>query len=255
MRQDSEGYEQLESCYRRMKDVLGRGIEPFESVKLIEDYRRFWKPKNEIKVILLAESHVFTTDEDRKLELVSLSDLAGYPKEYAKFVYCLGYGERELTKGPGHPERDGTPQFWKILLSCTKLINSNADFAPVLKSRTKNFEERISNKAKLLKSLRDKGVWLVDVSICALYDGGRKPSNHAMSRAIETSWSTYTKHLIETAEPEHVIVVGKGVARVVQEDLKNINGENYSVVDQPNARLSADEHLENFRNYYRLCNR
>jgi hypothetical protein len=132
-------------------------------------------------------------------------------------------------------------------------VNSNADFASILKSRT-TLKERILNKAGLLMTLKERGVWLVDACICALYASGKKPNNIVMSKAIRTSWSNYTKNVVERTHAKHVIIVGKGVARVVEVDVKNMTSGNYSVVDQPNAHLSTDEHLENFRTYYRLCN-
>lgn len=235
-----------------MRTVLGNGIEPLESVLLVELYRQFWKP-DKVKVILLAESHVFTSNQDRKIAIPPISGLTGYPREYAKFVYCLGYGESGLTNDPGHSALDGTPQFWKIFLSCVKLVNSNKDFAPVLKSGTR-LKERILNKINLLMALKNKGVWLVDASICALYANGKKPDSNRMLKAIKTSWDGYTKNVIAAANPEHVIIVGKGVALTVATDVNNITRGKYFVVDQPNARLSTNLHLNNYRTYYHVCN-
>ena len=91
-----------------MEAILGERIEPLESIRLVETYRRYWRPEK-VRVVLLAESHVFTTDADREIALPPIEELPGYPEQYAKFVYCLGYGERDLTKNPLHPRRDGTP--------------------------------------------------------------------------------------------------------------------------------------------------
>ena len=134
---------------------MGRNIQSYESVALVEEYRQYWKP-NKTKVILLAESHVFTRDEDRLITLPELPHLPGYPTQYAKFVYCLAYGERQLTGNESHPQRDGTPQFWKIFYSCNNRISDLSDFRPIL-SKT-NYKQRIKNKIELLLRLRQRGV-------------------------------------------------------------------------------------------------
>lgn len=249
--------DKLEMLHGELSKLLGSDFghpESYESIKLIEDYRQYWRPSNKINVILLAESHVFTTDIDRQFGLNPLDTLPNYPKQYAKFVYCLAYGEDSLTEGNTHPAvKDGTPQFWKILFSCANKIESNASFAKVLKSGTPDDEQRILNKIELLKSLRDKGVWLVDVSVMALYNNGKKPSQNVMRRAITASWLGFTQDVIKEANPDHIIVIGKGVAAIVDPYLK-ILGKKYTVIPQPQAHISAEDHLENYKTYYRLCN-
>jgi hypothetical protein len=241
----------LRNCYDQLRNIFKDNIEPYESVELVEKYRQYWKP-TKVKVVLLAESHVFTTDADRKIKIQTISGLTGYPTEYAKFVYCLAYGEKNLTKSPVHPNRDGTPHYWKVFYSCNNDIVEKSDFVPVLKKT--NYEQRIHNKIKLLKSLQKKRIWLVDSSIVALYNNGKKPSNKIMSSVIHASWKGYTEKVIKENNPEHVIVIGKGVAKVIERDLKRLVGDNnYKVISQPNARLSSEEHLANFKEYYRLC--
>lgn len=77
-----------------MAKLLGPDSEPYKSVKLVENYRQYWRPDpNNVRVILLAESHVFTTGSDRKFKITPIDGLPDYSKQYAKFVYCLAYGE------------------------------------------------------------------------------------------------------------------------------------------------------------------
>lgn len=168
----------LRDCYNKLRFVLGENIEPYESVALVEKYRQCWKP-DRVRILLLAESHVFTTDADRKIKIPKIPDLDGYPQEYAKFVYCLGYGEKDLTRNPSHPKRDGAPDYWKMFYSCDNNIKGNSDFDPILKTKTKTYKYRIQNKIKLLKNLKKNGVWLVDASIVALYP---KPSPKNIKR-------------------------------------------------------------------------
>lgn len=74
-----------------------------------------------------------------------------------------------------------------------------------------------------------------------------------MTQALLTSWLGYTRNVVKEARPDHVIVVGKGVARAIEPELVKLVGENYSIIAQPNARPSAEDHLANFRTYYHLC--
>ncbi|MDA8433488.1 MAG: hypothetical protein M0Z60_11090, partial [Nitrospiraceae bacterium] len=90
-----------------------------------------------------------------------------------------------------------------------------------------------------------------DSSIVALYRDGKKLRK--MRSVIKASWEGYTCDVIRKAEPEHVICIGKGVAKVLEADLRRIMGDHYTVIPQPNAHLSAEEHMVNFRGYGEIC--
>jgi len=243
--------QKLRHCYDQIHQILGKDIEPYESVELVDRYRQYWKPMSKIRVILLAESHVFTSDDDRKIKIPHIPNLPGYETQYAKFVYCLGYGERLLTGNSSHPKRDGTPQFWKILYSCNNRIQDKNDFHPVL-SRTQ-YEQRVKNKINLLLRLQQNGIWLVDSSIVALYNNREKPNKSIISSVIRKSWDYYTHSIVAEAEPDYVIFVGKTVAHVLKHDIENLVGNRYTVLCQPNAHLLSEEHMANFRQYSRIC--
>lgn len=251
--------DRLKALHGEMSQLLApyfKQAESYESIKLVDEYRQYWRPdnSNKVNVILLAESHVFTTDMDCQFRLHPIDSLPDYPKQYAKFVYCLAYGENQLTVGDTHPAaRDGTPQFWKIFFSCVNKIESNASFARILIHGTPNVQQRILNKIELLKSLRNRGIWLVDASIMALYNGGIILPANIKRQAIRASWEGYTQNIIQEANPDHIIVVGKGVAEIVEPYLKTL-GKKYTVIPQPQAHLPAQEHLDNFKLYYDLCN-
>lgn len=240
--------DRLFGTYEKIRDILGDQTESFESVQLVEDYRQYWKPEK-IRIVLLAESHVYTSDEDLSITIPEYPDLPGYPKNYARFVYCLGYGEREFTQSHLHPKRDGTPQFWKLLYSCNTEVTFLKDFWPIL-SHTP-YSERIVNKIRLLNDLRLKGVWLIDASIIALYCRGKKVSR--MYEALKASWYGHTLQVVVDAKPEYVICIGKGVAQIVEEDLKKRFHGAYEIFPQPNAFLSSAEQMRNHMRYGRLC--
>lgn len=240
--------QKLYEAYNKIKRILGSDTETFESVQLVETYRRFLKPEK-VRVVLLAESHVYTHDDDREIIIPPILELPGYPSQYARFVYCLGYGEKSLTKSNLHPRRDGTPQFWKILFSCDNPVSSISDFEPIL-GRTIH-QQRLQNKIRLLKNLQEKGIWLVDASIVALYKDSKKIPN--MFAALQESWESYSKEIVNSSNPEHVICIGKGVASIVGEDLKTNFPDRYTVIPQPNAFLSSEEHMKNYQMYSTIC--
>jgi len=181
----------LTDTYWQVRKIIREGIEPLESVQLVETYRRYWKPEK-VKIILLAESHVFTSDDDRRIPIPRITELPSYPELYARFVYCLGYGERSLTNSHLHPKGDGTPQFWKIFFSCNNTISCSDDFGPIL-GKTQP-QQRLRNKIALLKDLKARGIWLVDASVVALYKAGEKVPQ--MRSALQTSWESYRPRVI-----------------------------------------------------------
>jgi hypothetical protein len=242
----------LRECYEQIQQIVGDDIEPYASVELVETYRQYWNPIRigiPVRIILLAESHVFTREDDTRILLHARDDLPGYPTEYAKFVYCLAYGEQQMTGNALHPIGDGTPQFWKIFWSCSNYVSDNEDFSPI---RAGIPHERLNNKINLLRSLRDNGVWLLDSSIVALYDNGRRYKRAIDKKVIKTSWQYYTRNVIEQAGPEHIICIGKGVAKILEADFARLVN-NYTVIAQPNAHLTAKEHIANFQRYGEIC--
>jgi hypothetical protein len=240
----------LERCHRELISRFPGQIEPLSVWKAAEAHRMYWKPSR-VRTLLLAESHVFTTEEESKTEI----NLAGHtteniPTNFIKLIYCLGYGEPLLLPAGNIIKNRGTPQFWKIFYSCIHRVEQNLAFAPVRVSGTKNRAELIHNKLNLLNDLKCNGVWLLDASLAALYINGNKPPAKMLQTCITVSW-LYIKKLIEQENPDRIIVIGKGVGRALQAQLRQLHIEFY-VTPQPQARLSSEEHLQNFQRYYDL---
>ena len=208
---------ELRQCYDQLQQQIGNNLEPFESVALVEKYRQYWKP-DIVRIVLLAESHLLTSENDRRITIPALANLPGYPTEYAKFVYCLAYGERDLTKNPLHPAGDGTPQYWKVFYSCINHVTKLSDFRPVHGDTP--YSARLNNKIAVLKAMKERGIWLVDSSIVALYNNGRIYNNSTDKRIIKTSWACYRRRAIEQAQPKHIICIGKGVADILEQDIR-----------------------------------
>ncbi len=145
----------FEECYQGITDLRPRVLDTFEIVKEVERYREFWRPPK-VRVVLLAESHVNTSHEDF-VHYWSYGADPEYQGNFVRFVYCLANGESNLVNIPSNK---GMWQFWKILFSCLNEVSGNADFAPILKGSTSDFDRRMQNKIRLLLKLQEAGIWL-----------------------------------------------------------------------------------------------
>jgi len=175
--------------------------------------------------------------------------LVACPANYVKLVYCLGYGEKYLVRLDGNT---GTPQFWKIFASC---VNQNfySESEKILLSKTTNFYQRLRNKISILEKLKEKGIWLVDASIVALYNDTIKPTPKIIKEITKVSWEHHVSKVIRETKPDKIIVIGKGVSKDLEDELKKTN-IHIDVQPQPNARLSKKEIGKTHERYYELCN-
>ena len=256
--------------YDRVAAILEGHADSWLAVQAVDAHREHWRPAHP-SVLLLAESHVFT-DEDELVEMRGADEprFGDLPDTFARFIYCLGYGEPRFI---GHPmptptrtlrsrKNNGSPQFWKLLWSSvndiagrTPLATSSSTKSPieVLKSHT-TYERRIRRKLQLLEELRERGVWLVDASIVALYrPGGTKPSAAQQRLAIQTSWDLHVRDVVREASPSFTIVIGKGVARALGDRIDQATSGQYVVLPQPQARLSREALVAVHRTYYEVC--
>jgi hypothetical protein len=240
----------LVECFKSIREILGESRESIEVVRRVQNHREFWKPRK-VKVILLAESHVYTTKEESNIQLnLKLIGLPNYPRNYIRLVYCLGYGENNLVTDKIY-DNAGTPQFWRIFFSCCHNVQSNLDFEPILK-RTTSFQDRLVNKIILLKQLRDMGIWLIDASIVSLYRNPLVNNPRTKRRIISVCWNDYIGSLLNSLKPKHIICIGKGIGKVLMHDVRHL-GVPFTIISQPQARLKSEEHLQNYRRYYEIC--
>jgi len=241
----------LEKAYLDIKTKFENilELEPFDVVKSVDNHRNFWRPER-VKVLLLAESHVYTTitKHNNIMRYDGFPELIGCPSNYVKLVYCLGYGERKLVNLPDR----GTPQFWKIFASCVNQ-NFDSEFKKIRISDTPNFHQRLRNKISILEKLKEQGIWLVDASIVALYNDNIKPLEKIMEKIIKISWKQHVSKIIYEIKPDMIIVIGKGVSKILEDELNKINIP-FHVQPQPNARLSKKDIEKTFVKYYELCN-
>lgn len=246
--------ERLIKCYYKVAKILGDDAEHLKVVQNVELHRRFWKPAK-VRVLLLAESHVYTHLSDcvsmRDRHLISPSDT---PEPFVRLVYCLGYGEPDFV-GHNVSENNGTWQFWKIFASCLAPPSSPTTFRPVLKGGNPDYKSRIYSKAAVLNGLRKKGVWLLDASILALYSpGGKKPDSSTREKILLTCWDEYIGYLMDESKPEKLIVIGKGVNSVLHDRIREIFGRPHIALPQPQKRMSSEELSQIHETYYAVCN-
>ena len=144
-----------------------------------------WKP-DEVRAIVLAESHVFTAPEEQAAK--RLSDAAferlrrdhGYdgPRGYVRLVNCLGYGEQALC-ADGRAADRGSTQFWQLLAACsrelapatpaTPVVGPGGQLSDVLKLGSPRLEDRLAAKFRVMRDLKARGIWLLDTCVVGWY--------------------------------------------------------------------------------------
>jgi len=89
----------LEELHQSIKDLrLIPEMESQEIIHKVEEYKQYWKPNN-VKTFLLAESHVFTSEEDFSVKIVDNFIIeSAQPRSFVRYVYCLGYGENSILE-------------------------------------------------------------------------------------------------------------------------------------------------------------
>ncbi len=231
----------------------GTLIESLRSVEAVLAQRAYWRPDT-IRVVLLAESHLHTPEE----ELEATIDLSPFgqpaaPTAYTRFVYCMGYGEDGLVQGRVENNR-GTPQFWKLFHACVHGLDGGKSAREVLKTGTQSLQRRIANKIAVLQEMKRRGIWLVDASLVGVYiPGSKKFPPNEIGKAILASWEGYWREKLAAASPAHIICIGLGVKRTLQSQLETLFPGRFSAIEQPNARLSAARHEENLRHCADIC--
>lgn len=203
-------------------------FESFDVVKIVNDYRMFWKPER-IKTILLAESHVFTNEHETLIK--HNIQLRGYPTSYVRFVYNLAYGQNNALSDP-LPKNTGTPQFWALFNEI-----SEKNYRVV---NNPNPKDKLEQKIQLLHDLKEQGIWLLDCSIVGLYQNGVKPSVNEMNSILTTSYLNYIKSILLEVKPDNILVIGKNIYNLLQPELRMLNVK-YDWIHQPNARVTSEK--------------
>lgn len=251
----------LKDAYDEVGREFGSMISPehFSVVKTVDDHRWCWRP-DPVRTLLLAESHAYTTPEEHSNTMdygrfPSLPDAC--PRNYVKFVYCLGYGESDLVPS----DNSRTWQFWRVFVSCLH-GDSQPDFGKVEKGVTKPFEMRLFNKISVLENLRKRGVWLMDASVMAIYSKNRaNMSCKLKSQIINKCWKYHTANIIDAIRPERIIVIGKTVSESLEHELARLEKKDKIPVYfqyQPDylyrtKSIYPERIAESYKLYHKIC--
>lgn len=198
-----------------MKQLNGQHY-PTESTEVLQanlEHYLFWKPEK-VKVILLAESPIFTASEEfaeeHALHPGLLPEHKG-PRQCTRQIFSFTYGETAAMRTPKKSfVNTGTTQFWKMFASIVGI-----DKKPILKTSHKDLQARLKVKLDILKKARRKGIWLLDASMQGLYMPTKKekyyvgmngqvqkfPNQKAVNYndAVVLGWEMLTKHMVRTA--------------------------------------------------------
>lgn len=210
--------------------------ESFQAVAKVEQHRWHWRPDLP-KLILVAESHVYTSDGDLRVR-INQNEIAPLlmngeplpPSEYVGLVYCLGYGETKLL-GNRHAEfrTRSTWQYWDLF---GRLAGTGQQ--PRASAGT-SLQQRLEWKIGTLRRLKELSIWLLDGSVHAIYLGGRLRRSPETCRALHRHWcEEYGNRVIERAGNPVVWVVGAGARDCLSGGLRGFERENF--IYQPNAR-------------------
>ena len=235
----------IERAHKKLTSIIGTSeIEPLQAAIEVERLRQTWRPEN-VRVVLLAESHVWTSEFEAECRVRFDGQ---HETGYARFVYCLGYGESSLVTGDKLPEANsGTWQYWRLFHDCVHGPSDHKNIK-VLKATTPNTTRRVEAKIELLKKMQERGLWLVDASVTALYHQGRKlAAGRRYSEALRASWADHVADTLRDSSPEKVLIIGKAVENALRGSILDVLPcAKINCVAQPNARLSRDQ-IENMR--------
>jgi hypothetical protein len=223
----------IERAYRRLAPIIGENsIESLAAAVEVDRIRRAWKP-DDVRVVLMAESHVWTSIQELKCRVHAPGQLE---TGYARFVYCLGYGEPSILSSVVE-KNHGTPQYWRLFHDC---LLGPANTYNHLTRREQNSDRRIQAKVELLSQMHEAGLWLIDASMTALYHRGKKlVGGIDYYRALQISWDDHVGKELCECSPTGVLIVGKAVANVLASSVKEVLPKALvDVVSQPNAWLT-----------------
>ena len=188
-------------------EAAGLVAEQPEVAGAVERHRWAWKPPA-IRVLLVAESHVYTSAEDLAIRINAtlLPDAARHaPLEYVRLVYCLGYGETWLLNAQPRSNA-GTWQFWNIFGRVAKTGRQPTRGGS-------SDASRLAWKVATLNRLREQGVWLLDSSLHGIYaPGATRVPAHLTTVLHRIWWEHYGSWLFAQCAGAYRCVIGKVTA-------------------------------------------
>ncbi|MEC4984413.1 MAG: hypothetical protein SAJ37_04335 [Oscillatoria sp. PMC 1068.18] len=221
------------------KLLVEAGIEPEPAgvALAVEKHRWAWRPK-QVKVILIAESHIYTSASDFALQICRENlplNARNTPLEFVRLIYCLGYGEPKLLSGKTVQRNTGTRQFWDLFGRLAETGKQPRGGQKIW------WQNRLSWKVDTLIKLCSKGIWVLDASFHAMYaPGGMRIPNKLKFALHQLWWEKYGSNLLAEFPTAKIWIIGKTVADDFQKLQINFDGWIY----QPGAGRSSSRNLE-----------
>lgn len=224
------------SCGREAIAQAGLPLEPPEVGTLVERHRWAWKPEK-VRVLLIAESHVFTSASDLSCRVrpdLIPPEARHAPEQFVRLVYCLGYGESAVLEGRPEGRNGGTWQFWN-------LFGRVAGTGRQPTTLQASWQQRIAWKVNTLKVMQEKGVWLLDASLHGIYAPGATRVPPSLGQRLhEIWWREYGHWLLAQSPGAYRCAIGRGVARTLIGLGVPIDGWIY----QPQARALPGRNID-----------
>ena len=248
----------ISDTWHRIQAALGPAcpLEPLPGALTAHAHRAHWFPA-QVRVLLLAESHVWTTpDETRATVLLPAPHAVPVPDAFVRLVYCLGYGEKALV-APAVEPNSGTWQYWQLFAQSVASTLDPEVVTGVAKGKQPVLVRRVANKLAVLAEMQRRGIWLADASLTALYPpGGKsKPPVDAMRKAVTLSWRHFWNPFLARSRPAYVLVIGKMVHGWLADDLREAYGDAVGYVHQPAAFLTKNEKAADLEILRAVCDR
>ena len=221
--------------------AVGAPREPLSVALAVEAHRWAWRPAN-CRLLLVAESHVFTSEEDTELRVSQdrLPPEARHtPDQFVRLIYCLAYGEDDLLSEPPRARNTGTLQFWDIF---GRLAETGRQ------PRKATLAERLRWKVFTLLTLQEKGVWLLDSSLHAFYmpGGTQVGTGHGgLDAAIHEIWWRYYGSTLVAETDAPLWAIGGQVATRLSALGVPLSGWIY----QPQARVTNEVREQRWREF------
>ena len=216
----------LDEAYHAARSIIERdGALPVESFAVAQEVERlqcYWRPEC-VRVILLLESHVWTSDEEFKSK-VRQPD--GVETSFMRFLYCLGY--------------EGTPQFWRLLHDTVR----GPEVAHDCVLKTAGQRHCAGQRLNLLEAMKANGVWLVDASVTALYRPGGKRviSGRPVVDLLNACWENHVREVVISSSPSCVLLIGKQYGGAIERAVRNaVPSALVETLQNPNARMTSEE--------------
>lgn len=163
-------------------------IEPEKVARAVESHRWALRPAR-VRLGLIAESHVYTSADDlnRRVRRDALPPQLGHlPDTFVRLVYCLAYGESSLLSPPLQGGNSGTRDYWQIFGRIAHTLVDGAWPQPL--SCQLSVDDRLRWKLETLRALQQRGAWLLDASLHAIYLGRNQRVPARTAQSLHSLW-------------------------------------------------------------------